>query len=725
MKKKILILGAVAFMLASCGKSSSGSSGGFPDTTPTNTESTDTTHSHSWGEWSVTTTATCTTAGEETRTCAECGETETRPVEPTGVHTPSEAWSSDENNHWKVCSECECELEKAAHDFVEKSKTLREDKSCYDVVYECSVCGYTYNDTAEYTLTTADILEKLGAAKTKSENKESALKNGEYSYTSYGNTTSGAFEYGTYGGKKAFKQTLTNSSSSSTSYVYYDGDAMCGYKVDNKTGTVSKYGYAAITENDFKGVHYTSGFFAPNYNANIYSIDPIFDNVYQEIVKNSNKDLKLTYADGVYGYDLGVVFKTSYGSTNYYTLKGTVKFDETTGAVIEYRSEYAQYYATDIVPDEELGTFEVAAGKTKDPTVFVYKATTGTRGALELPYTYNDFKFTGFELAYNGAPIADGSTVEVELASALATIQLASRTPETASPDFDAFSFTITDAETGAAVAGNPNYNSYNNSFSLPAAVGKTYNITIKTASGVSRSFALKGKAPSPTSINLNFCKITNGTVQLANFDSKVYIGKPVNITANVMPATADPGYTLTCKDASGTEYTLPKSSGKDYSGKTIEYYVFDMTVAGTYTIEATSTAKAEIKATRTVEVVEAPSLDGVFTGNYYYVNTRGGYIDSKFAFAPDTSTEAVDGTVTVTNNPGSATQKVATFSYVVNAAGDGVECTLVSGECKYYSLRFVTTDAYGINMWFKLSADDTEQQLSLTSESQVPAGML
>ena len=40
---------------------------------------------HSWGEWTVTAEATCTEGGTETRTCARCGETETRPVDRKSV----------------------------------------------------------------------------------------------------------------------------------------------------------------------------------------------------------------------------------------------------------------------------------------------------------------------------------------------------------------------------------------------------------------------------------------------------------------------------------------------------------------------------------------------------------------------------------------------------------------------------------------------------------------
>lgn len=41
---------------------------------------------HTYGDWTVTTPATCTTPGEETRTCTACGETETREI-PVIAHT--------------------------------------------------------------------------------------------------------------------------------------------------------------------------------------------------------------------------------------------------------------------------------------------------------------------------------------------------------------------------------------------------------------------------------------------------------------------------------------------------------------------------------------------------------------------------------------------------------------------------------------------------------------
>lgn len=66
---------------------------------------------HTYGEWVETTKPTCTEPGEETRTCAVCGNFETRPVAATG-HTPGE-WTTtieptctEEGEREAFCEEC-------------------------------------------------------------------------------------------------------------------------------------------------------------------------------------------------------------------------------------------------------------------------------------------------------------------------------------------------------------------------------------------------------------------------------------------------------------------------------------------------------------------------------------------------------------------------------------------------------------------------------------------
>ena len=70
-----------------------------------------TAHTHEYGEWTVTTPATCTVDGVESRTCSACGETETRAIPATGhtfgawtVTTP--ATCTEDGVESRTCSAC-------------------------------------------------------------------------------------------------------------------------------------------------------------------------------------------------------------------------------------------------------------------------------------------------------------------------------------------------------------------------------------------------------------------------------------------------------------------------------------------------------------------------------------------------------------------------------------------------------------------------------------------
>ena len=60
----------------------------------------DATEAHSYGEWTTVTPATCTTAGQKQRTCAECGHVETKEIPATGHH-----WK-DNGDGTHTCPDC-------------------------------------------------------------------------------------------------------------------------------------------------------------------------------------------------------------------------------------------------------------------------------------------------------------------------------------------------------------------------------------------------------------------------------------------------------------------------------------------------------------------------------------------------------------------------------------------------------------------------------------------
>lgn len=76
--------------------------------------------------------ATCTENGSTAgKKCKKCGYTEGVTVIEAKGHTYSDAWSSDETNHWHECSACKAKSDEAAHVY---------DNDCDT---DCNVCGKT------------------------------------------------------------------------------------------------------------------------------------------------------------------------------------------------------------------------------------------------------------------------------------------------------------------------------------------------------------------------------------------------------------------------------------------------------------------------------------------------------------------------------------------------------------------------------------------------------
>lgn len=99
---------------------------------------------HQWGEWKVVTPATCDEAGEEQRTCALCGEVESRVIAATG-HDHDGEWVYDDESHWHECH-CGDIADKAAHDnewIVTKNPTHNEPGLKHE---ECKVCDWRGED---------------------------------------------------------------------------------------------------------------------------------------------------------------------------------------------------------------------------------------------------------------------------------------------------------------------------------------------------------------------------------------------------------------------------------------------------------------------------------------------------------------------------------------------------------------------------------------------------
>lgn len=97
-------------------------------------------NAHSWDAGTVTTPATCTTAGVESFSCSVCGEKKTESITPTG-HSYSSWQKADESLHKRVCSICGTE-DSSAHSW--DSGKVTTASNCLvpgEKTFTCAGCG--------------------------------------------------------------------------------------------------------------------------------------------------------------------------------------------------------------------------------------------------------------------------------------------------------------------------------------------------------------------------------------------------------------------------------------------------------------------------------------------------------------------------------------------------------------------------------------------------------
>lgn len=100
---------------------------------------------HTWYSGTVTTAPTCTTAGERTYSCTECGATKTEPIDATG-HSWKSEWAFDATHHWHECANDNCDVtDNSGKDgYAEHSGGTA---TCTEKAV-CTHCGQSYGETA-------------------------------------------------------------------------------------------------------------------------------------------------------------------------------------------------------------------------------------------------------------------------------------------------------------------------------------------------------------------------------------------------------------------------------------------------------------------------------------------------------------------------------------------------------------------------------------------------
>ena len=120
-------------------------------------------HEHDWSAWKVTTAATCTEKGVETRTC-DCGETETRDIAALGHDWGAWTLSADGSAYTRACKRDKCTAtESKAAGSAEEYPLVVSDKAALADAIEKG--GYI-KLSADATLTASELNAALAANRT-------------------------------------------------------------------------------------------------------------------------------------------------------------------------------------------------------------------------------------------------------------------------------------------------------------------------------------------------------------------------------------------------------------------------------------------------------------------------------------------------------------------------------------------------------------------------------
>lgn len=98
---------------------------------------------HNWDTGVIKKQPTCTTAGEKTYTCTDCGRTKTETVSATG-HSWSDAWRHDTTHHWHDCENANCDVTENSGKFGYAEHSGGTANCTQQAV--CTICGTAYGD---------------------------------------------------------------------------------------------------------------------------------------------------------------------------------------------------------------------------------------------------------------------------------------------------------------------------------------------------------------------------------------------------------------------------------------------------------------------------------------------------------------------------------------------------------------------------------------------------
>ena len=574
--------------------------------------------------------------------CEECEECEKCPEVQTSVESLS---ISGQKTEFKVGDTFEVgELVVKAKMSDDTETTLEADKYTVEQSADMNVPG-TYavlvkyeGQVAAYQIKVVEEVEEQ--YETIAEAVEAGLANSGAVVSGLVVTNTGETEYGFGNGF-----TFTKNQYEEYYYQLLEDESVFGVQLyEGFDGELlASYVYEPTTEN-LKGVEFSSVF---GYEKTVFGAEDLLNALYEtakaetsfglaeEIKKCADCGANLSYE-----FKFGAIVN---GYLEYFTVKFAL------GAEVDFVSEIEVliegYYGENYTLNEETNEYSVNEGVFGADFInkVVVSQEAGERTA-ENPHKPENYIYESFDLVKDGATVEEGATFEVEAGNPL-SLELANAKPEGVVAGVDVIELVITDAE------GNETWNAFGGYdagyVTVTAYQPGEYNVKVVTKN-VEKSFKLNVAAAQLTYFAAGIVNDWYETEEVSEVNMFVNGQVLIDSVAN---ENADKSYTAALKE--GTENATLEFNG--------EFYAFSASVAGTYEVVLTSSVNAELTATLTVVVAEAPGVAEILVGTYKFESMMMGTATAEFT--PE-SEGAEKGVVKIVLTGGMAGEANGTFNY-------------------------------------------------------------
>ncbi len=416
----------------------------------------------------------------------------------------------------------------------------------------------------------------------------------------------------------------------------------------------------------------------------LYGTEGLLEGLLGYAQRNVNQDAKFDGKNGIYEFSFG--YFASLDTYEFYTVGASFSLGEK-DELQAMTAKISAYNQSSFIVDDELQTIQLLNGATPTSTKeYQITQTIGER-TFQNPIHLDSFYATSFDLTYEGASVAEGSSISVETGGDV-SIGLANVLPETANFDFDTVTVTVTGGEEGGL---SGQFTKYSQAISLsPSAVGE-YRVEVKSVH-VTKTFQVNVTAAQPNNIGISyFVEGPDGYTAYSYSDGIAgYVKVTYIIAANILPDAANQEVTTSVFGAEASAYKIERKEIRvnEWTDPK-EMICFTPLVAGGFDITIASAVNPAVAATVHITASPTPSIAAVLSSQF--ASRMGGTIKYVVSFTPSPSVDGSSGSIHIEDK--------------VSKKSEDATYTLAKGEKFYtFTLTHVSGESFGLT--FKMSFD-------------------